>query len=363
MKKIVFFIIIIVLIFSGVLVLKKRKEVLNSFKSVAEKKISAEYVQVKQGSLELKYKTTAQITPDETLKIISRTEGYVEFLEKEKGDNVSKGELLASLDTKIISKKISAVDAEIEKLKAEEVFFKKKYLRNKSLLKGGGVSEDTFDKSKSDYEKIIALLKKAGAEKKVLEQELEFSKIYSPVNGVILEKNANKSEFTAKGKILFEIENTKKGRYALLNIPKRFLPDLKNNKIILKQNNKIFETLLLKINPKILNNSETIQIESQRFSGREFNFPAETKVTAFFVVKKISGLKLPLNSILSLKDSYYVFKIKNNNTIEKIKVKISGMEDEYAVIDSQLLKENDRLVTGYSSFLMSLGNNMKIQPL
>jgi RND family efflux transporter MFP subunit len=361
MKKIIFFLIITGLVFSGIFIVKKRKDLLNSFKSSAKKEVLADSCEVRKGSLDLKYKTSAEIRPDEIIKIISRTEGYVEFLEKEKGDFVSKGELIAILDTKIISEKIRAAQGEIKRLEAEKVFFEKRYSRNKSLLKGGGVSEDEYDKSKSDYEKVLGLMEKAKAEKDVLKQELEFSKIYSPCKGVVLETNAKRSEFVLKGKNLFEIENREKGFYAVLYLPKSFMPDINDNKVILSQNNKKISTSVEKINPKILKDSETIQVESKRFDLKDFYFPAGTKVTAVVIRKTVKGLVVHSDAVLSLKNYDYVFKISENNRVEKIQVDIKGTEGHMTVIDSMSVNENDRLVTGYPSFLMTLSNNTKLR--
>ncbi|MDY0132949.1 MAG: efflux RND transporter periplasmic adaptor subunit [Desulforegulaceae bacterium] len=363
MKKIIFIFIVSGLIFSGVLIVKKRKEVLNSFTSVSEKEVLVDFVKIKKGSLDLKYKTIAELNADEIIKIISRTEGRLEFMEKEKGDRVSKGELLAVLDTKIILQRIEALKGEIEKLKSEADFFQKRYSRNKSLLKGGGISIDEFDKLKSDYEKSLGLLKKADADKKALEKELGFSKIYSPFDGIVIEKKANKSEFIPKATTLYEIENTGKGFYLLVNVPKTFLPFISDNKIILNQNIKEFSTSVLKINPKIENNKETIQLESKRFNSKDFYLPIGTKTSVFLIKKSVSGFVVPMNTILSLKDFDYVFRIKNNNKTEKIKIEILGIEGNQGVIYSNLLDEDDLLVSGYPSFLMTLSRNLEVKPL
>jgi|GEM_PF-6497619 RND family efflux transporter MFP subunit len=363
MKKIISILIIAAIIVSGIVIVKKRKAVLNSFESSPQQEIFVDFTEIKKGNLDLKYETTGEIKADEILKIITRTEGKLEFIQKEKGDHVSKGELLAMLDTNVIQEKIKSVGAEIETLEAEKKYLKKRYLRNKALLKGNGVSKDQFDKTKSDYEKTLGSLKKAMAEKDALQEELKFSKITCPADGIVLEKNFNKNEFVSKGSMLFELENTSKGYYVSLNIPNSFLSEISDNKIIIKKNNKKIDTSVLKINPKITQNSETTEIESKRFKSKPFLLPTGSKTAVSIVRKSISGLIVPMNSVLRQKDSDLVFKINKDNKIKKIKIEIAGIENNKAVVVSDALHEKDRLVSGYPSFLMTLSDNTQVKPL
>lgn len=363
MKKIITALIIAAIIASGIVIVKKRKEVLNSFESSQQQEIFVDYTKTEKENLDLKYETTGEIKADEIINITARTEGKLEFIQKEKGDPVSKGELLARLDTNVIREKIKAVEAEIETLETQKIFLKKRYSRNKALLKGNGVSKDQFDKSKADYEKSLGSLKKAKAEKAALKEELKFSQIYSPADGIILEENFSKNEFVSKGSVLFELENTKKGYYISFNIPNSFLGEISKNKITVKKNNKKIDTSVLQINPEVTKNSETAQIESKRFNSKPFLLPTGSKAEVSLIYKSVSGFVVPMNSVLRQKDSDLVFKINKDNKIEKIEIKIAGIENNKAVVVSDALSENDRLVTGYPSFLMTLSDNTQVKLL
>ncbi|MGM0417721.1 MAG: hypothetical protein ACQEQS_03250, partial [Thermodesulfobacteriota bacterium] len=83
MKKIITAIIIAAIIASGIVIVKKRKEVLNSFESSQQQEIFVDYTKTEKENLDLKYETTGEIKADEIINITARTEGKLEFIQKE----------------------------------------------------------------------------------------------------------------------------------------------------------------------------------------------------------------------------------------------------------------------------------------
>jgi RND family efflux transporter MFP subunit len=133
------------------------------------------------GTLEAWQKIT--ITPDVGGKI---AQIYVD-----EGDRVSKGQVLAELDTEAIRLQLEQAEAAFAVAEASY----KDALRNKErmdrLIKENAVSEQQYEKVKLAFESADAQLKQAQAALNLARHALDVSIMRAPFSGVIASKNSN----------------------------------------------------------------------------------------------------------------------------------------------------------------------------
>lgn len=136
----------------------------------------------KKRQLESTYKTILSRKPDVNVQIASLEEQIRNLKsEKERFEKLVKSNAGNQ-------KQVDDIDAQI-------LFLEKQITAQKSSLR---ISTDALD---NESETVAMQLKQ-------LEDQIEKSKIYSPINGTVLIKYAEKGEITQAGKALFKIANT-----------------------------------------------------------------------------------------------------------------------------------------------------------
>ena len=116
---------------------------------------------------------------------------YVTSLSAEVGDTVKKGQVLAALDSRKAAEKVQAARARYSELSL-------KYERTQELQKAGG-------SSKQEVESVFSQYREAGASLQQLQTELTRHKVVSPIDGVVMRRDAEIGLLANAGKPLYVI--------------------------------------------------------------------------------------------------------------------------------------------------------------
>ncbi len=115
-----------------------------------------------------------------------RVAGQVEKLFYEEGDEVPKGALVAVLDKTPYDSQVAKAQADVlaidAKLKNAEILLQ----RRRQLIKVGGVSQEDLDDAMANRNSLWADLKSAKASLVVAQDNLAYTEIYAPTDGIIL---------------------------------------------------------------------------------------------------------------------------------------------------------------------------------
>jgi RND family efflux transporter MFP subunit len=120
-----------------------------------------------------------------TIKLGFIVAGRINFMARDEGESVYKGQLLSGLDPTSYSIAKELADIQVKQVEDE-------YERLKLMFDNRSLSE-------SDFVKITTGLQQAKAQQKLHEKNLAETKLYSPVNGVLLKKLAEVGEITGVG--------------------------------------------------------------------------------------------------------------------------------------------------------------------
>ncbi len=116
---------------------------------------------------------------------------YVTSILAEVGDSVKKGQVLATLDSKKAVEKLQAAEARFNELAM-------KYERTKELQKAGGTS-------RQEVESVFSQYKDAGASLEAVRTELSRHRLVSPIDGVVMQRNAEIGLLAGSGRSLFVV--------------------------------------------------------------------------------------------------------------------------------------------------------------
>lgn len=123
--------------------------------------------------------------------IYARTNGYLKKWYRDIGSRVSKGELLADIDTPEVDAQLSQAKADLATADANANLSNITATRYQELIKTDGVSKQEVDNAVGDLAAKKAIVSSAQANLDRLQQLESFKHIYAPFAGVITRRNVD----------------------------------------------------------------------------------------------------------------------------------------------------------------------------
>lgn len=324
---------------------------------------------------------TGFVKNENEVEVKSQVAGYIKKVFKDTGDPVRKGELLAIIENEPLREEIKQVEEEIkrtseklspdssfrksylERIKAQEESVKlleEKLRRRESLYKRELISREAYEEVKTQYESELHSLKALREEYnrtiKDLEGELrvlqrkrdsllkeyERYEIRSPIEGVVLRRNAEVGEYVntfMETKPLFVIGEKGKTK-TLVEIDEEYAPLVKEGqKAIVKLEgypNKLFTGRVKKVYGKIDDRKKTLTVEL------EVNYTLEPisgmSVEANIILEERKVLAIPVKAV----KNGYVILLEGNKKIKR-EVLLGERFGELVEVLSGL-KEGDKIL-------------------
>lgn len=135
--------------------------------------------------------------------------GIIEKMLKEEGDSVKKGELLAILDSRDYKSNLEKATAEVEKTLALKNDSTEKFNRNAPLVQDETISKQEYDTLKNTRDKNSADYNSALAAKNYAQNQLDYTKIYAPDDGIVMVRVQEPGATVNKGQIVYSISKNK----------------------------------------------------------------------------------------------------------------------------------------------------------
>lgn len=135
--------------------------------------------------------------------------GIIEKMLKEEGDSVKKGELLAILDSRDYKSNLEKATAEVEKTLALKNDSAEKFNRNAPLVEDETISKQEYDTLKNTRDKSAADYNSALAAKNYAQNQLDYTKIYAPDDGIVMVRVQEPGATVNKGQIVYSISKNK----------------------------------------------------------------------------------------------------------------------------------------------------------
>lgn len=192
--KIISIVVIIILITLVAFKLTSNKKVINASNKPVDRTeipVAVTVYEVKSMPISGDVSRPSLLEPKDEAAVAVGVGGKLESLRVELGTKVSKGQIIGTVDTKVMQVNRQALELTVGKLKRD-------YDRNSELLKGNAISENAVTDSKFAYEtKQLELAQ--------LKQQIADANIIAPINGVVVEKNMLPGEFVSPGTVLVKI--------------------------------------------------------------------------------------------------------------------------------------------------------------
>ena len=139
-----------------------------------------------------------QIFGFKDIGIKARVEGYLEVIHFEEGSRVEKGVLLYTLESQPFEEKVAAKMSGVAGAKSNLAQAQSYLNRIKPLAEQKAVSESDLDSAVAQYETSLEMVKAAQANLRAAEIQLDYTKIKSPVSGIIGKTEAKVGDFVGR---------------------------------------------------------------------------------------------------------------------------------------------------------------------
>ncbi|TXK26207.1 efflux RND transporter periplasmic adaptor subunit [Pontibacter qinzhouensis] len=152
--------------------------------------------EAKTSKIDRSFAVNGNFSPDQSLTMLSETQGQVVRLNKRKGETVRAGEVLAQVEDNVLRANVITAEANFEKTKRDLERFV-------NLAEGDAITKRQLEEVRLGHENAKAQLIQA-------RHQLEKSKIKAPISGVINELYIETGSILGGGTKLFDIVNVDK---------------------------------------------------------------------------------------------------------------------------------------------------------
>jgi RND family efflux transporter MFP subunit len=167
--------------------------------------------------------------------IYARTSGYLKQWFVDIGQHVTKGELMATIETPELDEQLQVAQADLKSSQADLNLAKTTADRYTNLLKLNSVSQQETDVAVSGAAAKRAAVEAAEANVRRLSQLQSFEKIYAPYSGIVTQRNTDIGDLINAGsatsnntaKELFHIASVNQLR-VFVAVPEVYAPDIHN---------------------------------------------------------------------------------------------------------------------------------------
>ncbi|HET7451588.1 MAG TPA: efflux RND transporter periplasmic adaptor subunit, partial [Thermoanaerobaculia bacterium] len=143
---------------------------------------------VDRGDVTMTVSATGAISAVITVQVGSQVSGIIAKLYADFNSRVKKGQLLAELDPTPFEQAIAQQRASLEKAKVDAANAKIALARQQKLLQQGLAAQADYDTAKATADSDQALVSLASASLGQAETNLKYSKIVSPIDGVVVNR-------------------------------------------------------------------------------------------------------------------------------------------------------------------------------
>jgi HlyD family secretion protein len=163
----------------------------------ARETTSWRYATVTKGNIESTVSATGTLSAVTTVQVGTQVSGQVAALLVDFNDTVEKGQLLARIDPTLQQQAVTDARASLERAQAQYRQAQRDQSRSRELMAAGLVARSEFEASDSSLDVARANVKSAQVALDRARQNLEYTNIYAPIDGVVVERNVDHGQTVA----------------------------------------------------------------------------------------------------------------------------------------------------------------------
>jgi HlyD family secretion protein len=155
------------------------------------------FTSIERGDVESTVSATGTLSAVRTVSVGTQVSGQIAELRVDYNDEVKKGQLLARVDPTLQQQAVTDAQASVERAQAQLLQAQRDHNRNGELMSSGLVARSVYETTDSSLDVARANLKSARVALDRARQNLEYTNIYAPIDGVVVERNVDHGQTVA----------------------------------------------------------------------------------------------------------------------------------------------------------------------
>lgn len=152
---------------------------------------------IETGNIQQTVSSTGTLSAVKTVQVGTQVSGQVAAEYADFNDQVKKGQLLARIDPTLQQQAVRDAQAQLEKAQAQLNQAQQEYNRNAPLAQQKFISASEFSTFQVNRSVAIATVKSAQVALDKARQNLSYTNIYAPINGVVVERDVDVGQTVA----------------------------------------------------------------------------------------------------------------------------------------------------------------------
>lgn len=318
-------------------------------------------VMLEAHDVDLEKDFVAHIYGQKDIPIRARVEGFLTGIKFSEGTMVKEGSLLYTIDQEQYMASVNAAQSELAEANVALIQAESDLARYKPLAEMNAISQKDLDAAQAKRDGAIQRVKAAQAKLDYQNIQLSYTRIVSPINGLIGKTQARIGEFVGREPnpvILntISIIDTLRVEFYLsendyLSIFKSMLEEGK----VEKGNQREFELILADgttysekgkiefVNREIDSDMGSITVSAVFPNPQRLLRPGQFARIKVPVRSVKNAVLVPQRAVTEVQGESFVYKVDNDNKIVRVPVKIEGIYRDYFVV-KEGLKKDDKLV-------------------
>ena len=292
--------------------------------------------------------------------IYARTSGYLKQWFVDIGQHVTKGQLMATIETPELDEQLEVSRADLKSAKADLNLADTTSKRYQNLLKLNSVSEQETDVAVSSAAAKRAAVEAAQANVRRLTQLQSFEKIYAPYSGIVTQRNTDIGDLINSGssatsnttKELFHIASVNELR-VFVAVPEVYAPDIHNGDpatlTLDEYPGQTFTGIVARNSGSIDSGSRTLNVEVDVNNHDSKLLPGAYVFVHFKIPRQSRRLSIPSNALLFRAEGLQVGLVRNGHVhLESVTI---GKDDGRTVEIATGLSAHDQVILDPSDSL------------
>jgi HlyD family secretion protein len=147
--------------------------------------------QVSKGDIQQSVTATGTVNAVTTVLVGTQVSGTIKSLYADFNSRVTKGQLIALIDPEMLEAQLAQAKANVEKADATFRDADRTLKRNRELFAKNLIPRSDLDTAETNFDSDRAQLEQAKAAFKVAETNLRYTRILSPVDGIVISRNVD----------------------------------------------------------------------------------------------------------------------------------------------------------------------------
>ncbi|PZR20225.1 MAG: hypothetical protein DI539_11475 [Flavobacterium psychrophilum] len=356
-RKTIYIIILTAILLAITVTLVSNKKELNKANTPVDRTnipVAVRTVFVKKGTMNITTSYPATIRPFDEVRMYAESAGMVTSLSVDLGNKVSKGQLLGTLDMRVLEINLKKAETDLKSLALNRTKLKNDYQRAKDLYDNKAGLETDMLTIQNNYENAENNYENAKSHVDLMKEQIRKAKIIAPISGIVSSHEVKNGEFVNMGTAIATITDISKLK-ATVYVDQQTVYHLNTNGIA-HISSGIFagrnlSGKIIYISP-VADANHNYQVDLLVENRAGIDLKGGTDVMVSFETKQKAGtLMIPNNTILTDAVQPYVYvagggiakkkTIATGKSFGDITEVLSGLEEKQEIINSGQINLHD----------------------